>query len=660
MKSVIWNRIEQCGYPHMPPQVCPRCKRTNPEAAVYCYYDGSALGHGISSQQLPSVSSLPQEFHFPSGTRCSTIDEFAQACQMEWESAKELLIGGYFQQFFVNAGRADLARLSHDAMLVADPDIGLSGFIRKLPTTGDFAGPKLDLRPRRVVIDKVRSGETRKVRLTIVNRGKGKLQGMLSIIEGQEWLKLPQGHAEDQIKINTYKEQTIEFLASSHGLAAGQSFLAKLRVITNGGVVEAPVQITIVGYPFPKPPFQGASSPKDMAKRMSKQPKAAVPLLESGDIAKWFASNGWAYPVIGTPAKGVAGVQQFFELMGLVKPPAISVSHKNLDLTCLIPNRPRVDILLQTPEKKKYVYANVYSEVPWLRVLTPQVGSRQSATVTVQVDPTALPKQRMVATALQLVVNGGRKLNVPVRVSIIRPQPSFVSRFLVPILVFGLSLLLLRGLLAPILDFYARPTALHTATTKTAKSQAGTREQEVGSWLGVPWGSVLLSAEFQLPEAIAEKDALPTSRQRQDFRDYLVSTFVRIVTLATWWVGALLWVIVLFRRGGLTSGLWGIVSGVVLGAILSASVACLILVAEVVPHFLWSQVLGSEADSIGAVMGWSLFATMCWGGLGAALAVLLVVLGPVGRPLLNTVQNTVADFFRGIGVGALAKGVAAH
>ncbi|MGF1581977.1 MAG: hypothetical protein ACFCD0_21840 [Gemmataceae bacterium] len=644
----------------MPPQVCPRCKRTNPDAAAYCYYDGSVLGELGAPNTTQTSNSLLQEFHFPSGVQCRTIDELAQACQMEWEAAKDLLMGGYFQHFFANAGRDDLARVSYEAMSVDDRDIALASFLKRLPTSKPLGGPKLDLRPRRLLIEKVRSGETRKVGMTIVNRGKGKLQGTLSIVEGQEWLKLNQGISEHQIQIQTDKEQVIEFVADSHGLPAGQSFGAKLRVITNGGVVEAPVQITIVAFPFPRQPFQGALSARDLARRMSKQPKAAAPLLESGEIAKWFASNGWAYPVIGTPAKGVAGVQQFFEVMGLMKPPALSVSHPTLELTCLIPKHPRVDIVLQTPEKKKYVYANVYSDVPWLQVLTPQVGGREQAVIRVEVEPTALPEERITATALQLVTNGGRKMNIPVRVSIVRPRPTFLSRFLVPVMVFGLLLLLTRGFLSPIIDFYARPTAVHVAITKTAKSEKDIPNHGLGSWLSVPWGSVLTSANFELSETVVPEDALGTIREKQDFRDYLVSAFVRTVTVSTWWVGALLWVLVLFRREGVLNALWGVVSGSILGVILSASMACLVLVVETVPHSLWAVVVSQEVGSAGLLLGWSLFATVFWGTLGSAIAIGLVLLGPIGRPWLTFVQNGIASLLREFGLENAAQVIAAQ
>ena len=68
---------------------------------------------------------------------------------------------------------------------------------------------------------------------------------------------------------------------------------------------------------------------------MRTQPKAAAPLLENGEVARWFEANGWTYPVDGPAARGVAAVQQFFESMGLSKPPLVFASEEELQFTCL-------------------------------------------------------------------------------------------------------------------------------------------------------------------------------------------------------------------------------------------------------------------------------------------------------------------------------------
>src|SRR5262249_15374481 len=148
---------------------------------------------------------------------------------------------------------------------------------------------------------------------------------------------------------------------------------ARLTVITNGGVIEVPVRLEVGGAGFPRPPFQGAESPRALAEKMRAQPKAAVAILESGEVARWFKANGWTYPVGGQTAKGVAAVQQFFEAMGLSRPPVIQVNPEETRLTALYPEVVQGQVVLWT-QAKKWVYADVDSDVPWLRITTPAVS----------------------------------------------------------------------------------------------------------------------------------------------------------------------------------------------------------------------------------------------------------------------------------------------
>src|SRR5262249_8186300 len=144
-------------------------------------------------------------------------------------------------------------------------------------------------------------------------------------------------------------------------------------------------RLDLTAHPFARPPFQGVRAPRELAERMKAQPKAAVPLLESGEVARWFAANGWHYPVAGTPAKGVSGVQQFFESLGLSKPPAVQVSQAEVRCTCTHPETVRGQVQLQTAAKK-WVYASVTSDARWLKVLTPAVSGPQQAAIAFAID----------------------------------------------------------------------------------------------------------------------------------------------------------------------------------------------------------------------------------------------------------------------------------
>ena len=253
--------------------------------------------------------------------RCRTFDDFAQGCRDEWPAARDLLRQGVFTRYFGGAGRTDLAKAADEALAKADADIALTMFLDALPVA-QTKTPKIDINPRRLLLGTLLAGEQRQLQLVVSNRGHGTLQGTLRITEGANWIKVDGGSANPCV-IAAPREQTINLLVDTRGLPAGGTFGGKMTVITNGGAVEVMARMDLAAKPFGKAPFQGARTPREMAELMRKQPKAAVPMLESGEISRWFAGNGWNFPVRGIQAKGVAGVQQFFETMGLSKPPAL-------------------------------------------------------------------------------------------------------------------------------------------------------------------------------------------------------------------------------------------------------------------------------------------------------------------------------------------------
>src|ERR1700722_10906919 len=99
-------------------QFCPRCQRSNPPSAVFCYFDGCLLRQGAVGA---TTGKLLQEFIFPSGRRCGTFDELAQGCYYEWEDARDLLHDGTFASFLASIGRADPARCKHRSTSASTP-----------------------------------------------------------------------------------------------------------------------------------------------------------------------------------------------------------------------------------------------------------------------------------------------------------------------------------------------------------------------------------------------------------------------------------------------------------------------------------------------------------------------------------------------------------
>jgi hypothetical protein len=559
----------------MAPVTCPRCQRANPHEAVYCYFDGVVLRQGAA----PRTAAI--EFVFPSGRRCRNFDDLVQGCQYEWEDARELIRTGAFGKFLAGVGRMDLVRVAKEAHAQSDPDIGLHNFINALPVA-QVQGPRLDLNPRRLNLGALRVGETREIRLSIVNQGKGLLQGKITVTEGANWLRIDEADIEGRCALKTARRQEITLRISTRDLPAPCSYSGKLTVITNGGIAEVPVRMDIGALGFPRPPFTGVSSPREMAERMRALPKQAVALLESGEIQKWFLANGWAYPVAGPTARGVASVQQFFEGMGLSKPPPLALSESELHLSAVPPEAVRAQLTLSTTARK-WVYARVESDVPWLRVLTPDISGPQRADVVFEAD-TELVDPGLHEGSIHLTANAGQRHAVRVLFEVTPPHEPFTRKLLKPFFTGFLLILLYRILLAAPADLYARSSA-----------------ESVRSWLQSP-----LFGERPRPE------------------------FVRRFVLATWWLGAVGGAVQLWHRGSRRSDVFcGAVAGAGIGVAGGATLACILDAADALPRAALRELMGllETADAAGSVwpgtLVWVLIAALCWGLLGGVIASLL-------------------------------------
>src|SRR5262249_10280923 len=333
-------------------------------------------------------------------------------------------------RYFAQLGRHDLARTATENQTQTDPDIALHSFLGQLPAT-QVQGPRLDLNPRRLLVGGVRPGEQRRVQLTVTNQGKGLLQGKTAVAAGGQWLKIADSDNAVESALKTARSQQIHLHVDARGLTAPQTYSGRLTVVTNGGISEVAVRLDVVSVPFAQAPFQGAASPRQIAERMRANPKQAVPLLENGDIARWFKTNGWTYPVAGQPAKGVAAVQQFFECMGLSKPPPLQLSEEEFRFLCTPPDIVQARVILRTTAKKRR-YAQADSDTPWLRVTTPSVSGPQQTQIAFQVDSTLMDAGGLHQGTIHIVANAGQKLAVRVQVQCERPHEPFTRRLLRP------------------------------------------------------------------------------------------------------------------------------------------------------------------------------------------------------------------------------------
>ena len=633
----------------MPPLFCPRCHRPNPDSAAFCHFDGMELRAGQSA----GGHRLTQEFVFPSGRRCHTFDELAQACQDDWSGARELLRQGAFVRYFSAVGRMDLARAAQESMGQANPDIGLSNLVGSMPLSRS-QGPRLDLHPRRLVIGTILAGESRQLPLTVSNNGQGMLQGTLTVAEGGEWLHIG-GSNNGQCSLQTAREQQVTLQVDTRGLAAGQAYGAKLTVVTNGGVVEVPARLDLLAHPFARPPFQGVRSPRELAERMRSQPKAAVPLLESGEIGRWFETNGWNYPVRGTPAKGVAGVQQFFENMGLSKPPVVQLTQSETVHRCKYPETVRGQVALQTPSKK-WVYANVESDSPWLRVLTPQVSGPQRAEIGYEIDSRRAPVGGATQANLTVQANGGQTLTLRVRVQIQGNQPSLARRFVQPVILCTVAFLLMRLALVPIMDVYGRGAAANEALAKITADGKGAERPSLkwSNWLRLNWARIYLDPKPEVLTDILGPETPATLDRTREFRDAFTGYLLRIVVGFTWWMGAVLAVLVLVSAATWADAPWGLIAGAGAGIAASATIGSLVMIGDLVPHLLWQAALHRDGDRLLLLPLWSLLAVIWWTILGALVGIGLTLLGPLGRPVLAPLQGLLSGGLRLFGLRRLA------
>jgi hypothetical protein len=587
-------------------QLCPRCQRANPREAVYCYFDGIVLRQGVAGTMTPGQ--LPHEFVFPSGRRCKTFDDLVQGCQYEWEDARNLLRNGDLARYFAQVGRHDLARTAQENQIHPDADIGLHTFLGQLPAS-QIQGPKLDLNPRRLTLGGIRPGEQRHIPLTVLNQGKGLLQGKVTVSEGAQWLKIAADGNPAECALKTARSQQIQLHVDARGLTAPQTYSGKLTVITNGGIAELAVRLDVASMPFAEAPFQGASSPRQLAERMRANPKQAVPLLENGEIAQWFKLNGWAYPVSGPPAHGIAAVQQFFEGMGLSKPPPLQLSDQEFQFLCTPPEVVQARVTLRTTTKK-WVYAQADSDKPWLRVTTPSISGPQQAQIAFEVDSTLMDVGGLHLGTVNITANAGQKLAIRVQVNCNRPHEPFTRRLLRPFFVGALLALLLRLVLLGPADLYAR----------------GWGQMTDAVWAQAPWVSAT-GAE---------------------------NHFLKRFILAIWWVGIFFGAGLVWRRGGRGADVFcGAVAGAFAGVLGAGTLGCLLLVFDAVPGTLlahWTSP-GSFADAPGFwMLLWVTLASGCWALLGGGAGFLLSGLGQSGLRLLSAAAGPLVWLFQQCGM----------
>jgi hypothetical protein len=398
-------------------QTCRTCFRVNPTEALYCYHDGTVLdcrranGEPLNTGRQP----FPSQFVFPSGRICQNFDQLALACQEQWTEALSLLQQGYLENFLSGLGRTDLALAARAAAQLSDPDRGLDEFLDKLPSQV-LEPPRLAVTPREINLGQLRVGQDQHRELHIANKGMRLLHGSIRC-ENSPWLSLGQAPGQSRKLFETRGDQVVPFHVRGQLLRAGiQPLEGVLLIDSNGGTAVVRVRAEVPLTPFPEGVLAGATTPRQVAQKAKNAPKEAGGLFEKGAVAEWYRQNGWTYPVPGPAASGLAAVQQFFEALGLTKPPKVAIGEWLVSFAGEVGDRLEHAILIRTEERRP-VYAFATSDQGWLQVGRPHLMGATVAIplVVLQVpnNPGELLRARVLVTA-----NGNQRFTVDVMLAV--------------------------------------------------------------------------------------------------------------------------------------------------------------------------------------------------------------------------------------------------
>ncbi len=412
------------------PTTCPRCSRANPADALFCFADGAALGASGQHRALadPARARFPRPFVFPSGQACHSFDELVLACFNDWKGACSLLKDNSFTAFLAGLGRADLARFAREAARERDADMALDGLINRLPSSV-LVPPRLQADPAQLNLGTVRPGKDITLTLRLQNAGLGLLTGTADC-SATPWLFLGKPGAASKKKVfQLLHDQALPVLVEGRSLQAGKKPLTgNITFETNGGQVVVPVSVDVPILPFPDGPLAGCTTPRQIAEKALALPREVGESFSSGAVARWFASNGWAYPVKEAAAAPVAAIQQFFEALGLSRPPKVTADRSEIFLEA-DPAGPASEVVALTADTKQPVWALVECSSPWLDVREVIVERKSTC---VRLGVTRAPDQPGESGTARVVIttNGRVKHAVTVRLKVRGQRPIDITQAL--------------------------------------------------------------------------------------------------------------------------------------------------------------------------------------------------------------------------------------
>ncbi len=392
------------------PLICPRCERVNSMEASYCWFDGESLA-GAAGPVDAGKSAFPSAFVFPSGTKCRDFAEFLSGCDKHWDDAKKLLENDMLRNFFGGIGRMDLAQAAQEAANFPDRDRGLDQFLSRIPVPS-ATPPKLKVKPKSVQLGKCVPGKDGGFDLLLENAGSRIVFG--SVSPDCDWLAATD---KGEAKVFQFRESAkIPIrVQGKHLRTSSKPLEAIVHVESNAGTFEVKVVAQVPIVPFESEVLSGASSPREVAEYAKKHPKEAAGLFEEGLVVKWYAANGWTYPVKGPATSGLAAVQQFFEALGLSKPPKVNVDESPIQLRGKPGEMVKHKLQARTEEKRP-IYATANSPVSWI-VAKPAVSQQNVITLPLEVK---IPDRvgETLEAKITVTANGNQQFRVPVVVTV--------------------------------------------------------------------------------------------------------------------------------------------------------------------------------------------------------------------------------------------------
>lgn len=393
--------------------VCSHCSRVSSPNARYCWFDGASLV-GATGPSEKGTAAFPSPFVFPSGSKCRDLAEFLAACDTRWDEAKQLLEADAFRKFFGGVGRMDLAQAAQESANFPDRDRGLDQFLGRIPAP-NAPSPRLEVSPKLIQLGPLTPGTDSAFELRLENTGSRIVFG--SIAPDCDWLAAGENGEAKLFQFRTSATISIKIRGQQLHTSA-KPLEAVVIVDSNAGTFRLKVIAQVPIVPFVGGVFTGSRSPREVAEYAKKHPKDAAKLFEDGIVAKWYAANGWTYPVKGPATSGLAAVQQFFEALGLSKPPKAIVDETPIRLRGKPGETLKHNVQVRSEEKRP-IYAQASSPVSWL-VVKPGLTHLNVVTLPLEIkvpDRTGANVDAM----LTVTANGNQQFRVPIVVAVEAP-----------------------------------------------------------------------------------------------------------------------------------------------------------------------------------------------------------------------------------------------